>query len=60
MDLPIMSNATMTDDALLAPSLDTTRGLGASAVAHVAVGLVRLSAIAGLISPLLLVAWLIL
>lgn len=58
MDLPITSNAT--DDALLAPSLDTARGLGASVVVHLAIGLVRVSAMAALMSPLLLVAWLVL
>jgi hypothetical protein len=60
MDLSTTSNATVTDDAVLAPSLDTARGLGASAVAHLAVSLVRVSAIVGLMSPLLLVAWLVL
>ncbi len=32
MDLSITSNATVTDDALLAPPLDNARGVGASAI----------------------------
>lgn len=60
MDLPVTSNTTVTDDAWLASSIDTARGLGASAVVHLAISMVRVSAIISLLSPLLLVAWLVL
>jgi hypothetical protein len=59
MDLPISADISLTDDSALAPSPDAT-GMGAAALVHLAIGLIRVSAIAGLASPLLLVAWLVL
>lgn len=59
MNLPISASVSVPDDVASAPSLDIA-GVGASALAHLAVGLVRVSALAGLASPVLLVAWLVL
>jgi hypothetical protein len=56
MDLPISANTNVTDDVVSAPSLDVV-GVGTSALVHLAIGLIRVSALAGLASPLLLIAW---
>lgn len=59
MDLSVSANAAVTDDALATTARDAS-GFGASVIVHIAIGLVRVSAVAALASPLLLAAWLVL